>query len=168
VRLTPHFHPFPQLRMSGPILLLPLYALRGMDRNYFNFTFTLNPQLLLLCTHRGTLQYQTHNALLTLYSPWHSAVSNPQCFASFVLTVTLCSIKPTMLCLLCTHRGTLQYQTQNALLPLYSSWHYAVSKPQCFAYSVLTVALYSIKPTILCFLCTHRGPLQYQSGIANV
>jgi len=69
----------------------------------------------LLCTHRGTLQCHTHNALLTLYSPWHSAVSHPQCFAYSVLAVALCIVTATMLCLLCAHRGTLQYHTHNAL-----------------------------------------------------
>ena len=121
-----------------------------MDRNYFNFTFTLNPQLLLLCTLRDTLQYQPHNALLNLYSPWHSALSHPQWFTYSVLIVALCSVTPTMLCLLCTHRGTLQCHTHNALLTLYSPWHSALSQPQCFAYSVLTVALCSITPTMLC------------------
>ena len=70
-----------------------------MDRNYFNFTFTLNSQLLLLCTHRGIMRCHTHNALLTVYSPWHSAVSHPQCFAYCVLTVALCSTTPRMFCM---------------------------------------------------------------------
>jgi len=131
-----------------------------MDRNYFNFTFTLNSQLLLLCTHRGIMRCHTHNALLTVYSPWHSAVSHPQCFAYCVLTVAFCSVTPTMLCLLCTHRGILQCHTHNALLTVYSPWHSAVSHPQCLAYTVLTVAFCSVTPTMLRLLCTHRGILQ--------
>ena len=116
--------------------------------------------LCFLCTHRGTLQCHTHNALLPLYSPWHSAVSHPQCFAYCVLIVAFCSVTPTMLFLLCTHRGTLQCRTHNVLLPLYSPWHSVVSHPQCFAYCVLMVALCSVTPTMLCLMCTHRGTLQ--------
>jgi len=126
--------------------------------------YSITPTMLfLICTHRGTLQYHTHNAVLTLYSSWRSTVSHPQRCAYSVLIVALCSITPTMLCLLCTNRGTLHYHTHNAVLTLYSSWHSAVSHPQCFSYSVLTVALCSITPTMLFLLCTHRGTLQYHT-----
>jgi hypothetical protein len=159
VRLTPWFHPVPQLRVSAATPVITLYVLtawRGTTLTLpplslisLNTQFALTVHspwqhsvysycaltvatltLLLLCTHRGN----THCAL-TVHSPWQHSLCSYCALAVATLTLLL----------LCTRHGNTHFA-----LTVHSPWQHSLC-----SYCALTVATLT-----LLLLYTHRGALQ--------